>query len=243
MVLNSPAGEREPCSSGIAGKATVTDRPPSGLGFPQPLPRLRPIKDVEVGEQDFGASVVGGRGQQVLDVLKPAKSGQSDLPVPVPGLADERDGCAGRPRQRSPRESKDARLMAGLVLPARDHGLPDRADRESGLVVGVAGYPFGRECLEVSTENLRRLWPTLDESSTRQHAQLVPSDVAGRPSNSLIFVGEDSPAATTASTELYVAVSRIRGSSWTTGLMIRMSSETRARRGRLHLWRGILPRR
>jgi len=42
------------------------------------------------------------------------------------------------------------------------------------------------------------------------------SEVAGRPSTPPIFVGDDSPAATAASTELYAAVSRMRGSSCTT---------------------------
>ena len=45
--------------------------------------------------------------------------------------------------------------MSGLVLPARDDGLPDWADREAGLLVRVACSPVSRECLEVRAEDLR----------------------------------------------------------------------------------------
>src|SRR5579875_2855759 len=102
-----------------------------------------------------GARIMATRGQYLSYVLQPAEFRHPRPAVPVLGLTDDHDRDTRRPWPAATGQGEHVDVVRGLVLAARDNGVPYRPDRQAGLVVGVAREPVSRQRFQMRPEDLR----------------------------------------------------------------------------------------
>jgi hypothetical protein len=98
--------------------------------------------------------VVPRPGEQVAEMAEPAQFAKPGTPVAVLGFTDERDRSSRRARPGTARQGENVDFVPGLVLPAGDDCLPDRANGKAGFGRRIPSRPLSGKRFEVRSENL-----------------------------------------------------------------------------------------